>query len=427
MCELIPFTDLAHINPSVNGSLTSMDMDVSFIPMQDVSNSGKWIDKQTRKKSSVINGYTAFQEGDILFAKITPCMENGKGTHAIGLANGIGFGSTEFHVLRAKENAFPEFIFHWCNSIELRTAAEAQMTGSAGQKRVPTNFFSKFKIVRIGIYEQKAIATILDTLDITIQQAQALIAKLKQVKAGMLQDLLTRGLDDNGELRDPVRHPEQFKDSPLGQIPKEWNPIPIGRIKDFITSGSRGWAQFYQKDGPIFIRIGNLTREHINLNLDDLIHVSPPAGTEGARTKVKTGDILISITADLGIIGYISEKIGEAYVNQHIALVRLKEKINSRWVAHYLASSTYQRHFSYLNDSGAKAGMNLTSVENLLVPIPTSEKEQFQIDIMIDSTDDQIEKAELYFKKLTFLKQALMQDLLTGKVRVPENMMEAMP
>lgn len=146
MPEMIPFVDLVQINPSITCPLTKADCEVSFIPMQDVSNNGDWIHRQSRLFSSIGNGYTAFQEGDVLFAKITPCMENGKGTHALGLLNSIGFGSTEFHVLRAKGEASSRFVFHWCHSIELRHAAEAQMTGSAGQRRVPADFFSKFQI-----------------------------------------------------------------------------------------------------------------------------------------------------------------------------------------------------------------------------------------------------------------------------------------
>ena len=267
-------------------------------------------------------------------------------------------------------------------------------------------------------------AAILDTIDETIRQTEVLIAKLRQVKAGMLHDLLTCGLDDNGELRDPVRYPEQFKDSLLGRIPKEWNVLPLCIILDFITSGSRDWAQFYTNEGPLFLRIGNLTRKHINLRFDDLVYVQPPQGTEGARTKITTGDLLISITADLGIIGCAPEDIGVAYVNQHIALVRLRKEFNPRWVAHYLSSPFYQRYFGLLNDAGAKAGMNLTSVGNLLVPISDRDIESFQIAKAVDDADKQIEITEKNLKKLFLLKQGLMQDLLTGRIRVPESVME---
>jgi type I restriction enzyme S subunit len=204
-----PITELAAINPRVNTTTLEPDALVSFIPMSDVSEMGQWTGKQARRLSEVRNGYTAFQEGDVLFAKITPCMENGKGCHAVGLVNGVGFGTTEFHVLRAKPGGDVRFIYHWLHSEALRRKAEAMMTGSAGQQRVPAEFFEQYKIPLLPFSDQRRIAGILDTVDAAIQHTEALIAKLKQVKAGLLHDLLTRGLDEHGQLRDPVAHPEQ--------------------------------------------------------------------------------------------------------------------------------------------------------------------------------------------------------------------------
>ncbi len=248
MPKLIPFSDLAQVNPPATRSFPAPDCEVSFIPMQDVTDSGDWAHRQTKKISSIGNGYTAFQEGDVLFAKITPCMENGKGTHAIGLVNGVGFGSTEFHVLRAKGEYSSRFIFHWCNSSELRQAAEVLMTGSAGQKRVPVEFFSKFLVTRIGENEQHAIADILDNVNDAIRRTEAVIAKLRLMKAGMLHDLLTRGIDENGGLRDPLRHPEQFKDSPLGRIPKEWEIAKLDDLAEIIM-GQSPPGSFYNQEG----------------------------------------------------------------------------------------------------------------------------------------------------------------------------------
>ncbi|OLE51313.1 MAG: hypothetical protein AUG51_23610 [Acidobacteria bacterium 13_1_20CM_3_53_8] len=130
-------TDLADINPPVSVDGLSPDSSVSFIPMADVSDKGQWTNRQTRKLCEVRSGYTAFKEGDVLLAKITPCMENGKGCHAVGLENSVGFGSTEFHVLRAKSDVDARFVFHWSQSEMLRRQAEAKMIGSAGQQRVP--------------------------------------------------------------------------------------------------------------------------------------------------------------------------------------------------------------------------------------------------------------------------------------------------
>lgn len=161
--------------------------------------------------------------------------------------------------------------------------------------------------------EQKKIAAILSAVDEAIQATEAVIAQTRRVKEGLLQDLLTRGI---GHTR--------FKQTEIGEIPEEWEVRRLGRLAEFVTSGSRGWGQYYAKEGALFVRITNLTRESISIDLTDAKYVALPSGTaEAKRTRLVDGDILVSITADLGIIGLVGPGLGEAYVNQHIALVRL--------------------------------------------------------------------------------------------------------
>ncbi|MEH1860746.1 MAG: restriction endonuclease subunit S [Nostoc sp.] len=266
--------------------------------------------------------------------------------------------------------------------------------------------------------EQKKIAEILDTVDEAIARTSSLIIKLKQTKAGLLQDLLTRGLDEDGKLRDPQAHPEQFKDSPLGQIPRYWDIERLESFAEFITSGSRGWAAYYSDEGAMFIRIGNLTREHLNLKLNNIAYVKLPASIEGARARVQAGDLLISATADLGIIGVIPSSFEEAYVNQHIALIRLDQnRINSWWVGNYLSGELGQKKFYQLNDIGAKSGLNLQTIGALLIVVPPIQ-EQEKIVKIINTYNVRICTEEAYLNKLKLHKQGLMQDLLTGKVRV---------
>ena len=233
-----------------------------------------------------------------------------------------------------------------------------------------------------------------------------------------MHDLLTKGIDENGNIRSEETH--EFKDSPLGRIPVEWNIFSLESISSGITSGSRGWAKFYSDDGAVFIRIGNLTREHINLRFEEIKFVQPPQSMEGKRTSVQPGDLLISITADLGIIGVVSKYLFEAYVNQHIALVRLDSKRNNpRFIGHYLASRDGQRQFEKFNESGAKAGLNLPTVGSLEIPT-SSHSEQHRICEILDSIDHQISEGWSKLEKLNRVKTGLMQDLLTGKVRVTE-------
>ncbi len=300
---------------------------------------------------------------------------------------------------------------YWATN--LRTVSQGSTFEAVGKREL-----QNLQVFYPTLPEQRRIAEILDTADRAIGETEALISKLKQMKTGLMHDLLIRGLDERGQLRDPNAHPEQFKDSPLGRIPRKWNVMPLESIAEMVTSGSRGWARYYSDEGPIFLRIGNLTREHVNLRLNDLVHVRPLANGEGSRTRVREGDLLISITADLGIIGVIPEHFGEAYVNQHIALVRLDcSKANPRWVGTYLAGQKAQKLFYRLNDPGAKAGLNLPTVSALPIALPDLH-EQHRIAEILDAHDARIRAEEAYRDKLKLQKKGLMEDLLTGRVRV---------
>lgn len=271
--------------------------------------------------------------------------------------------------------------------------------------------------------EQSKIAEVLSTVDRAIAQTEALIAKQQRIKTGLIQDLLTRGIDEHGNLRSEATH--AFKDSPLGRIPVEWEVKRLDSVAEFVTSGARGWAKYYREDGAIFLRIGNLTREHIDLRLDDIVYVQPPTSTEGTRTRVEQGDLLISVTADLGIIGVIPTNFSVAYVNQHIALARLdSEKASPRFVGWFLSAYQGRRQFDKLNESGAKAGLNLPTVRSLLFASP-SRAEQNRIAAMLDaSVEGGMQRVDT-LRKLRHLKTALMQDLLTGKVRVTPLLQQA--
>lgn len=277
-----------------------------------------------------------------------------------------------------------------------------------------------------AVQEQREIAQILDTLDTVIHETEAIIAKLKAVKQGLLHDLLTRGIDANGELRPPqAEAPHLYKPSPLGWIPKEWDVVPLESVSKLVTSGSRDWARFYADSGALFVRIGNLTREHINFRYESTMYVHPPRNADGQRTRLESDDILISITADLGIIGVVPDGLGEAYINQHIALVRPDlSAVNSRFVGHYLAGPVAQTYISKLNDAGAKAGLNLPTIRRLLTAKPLR-SEQDHIAARLDEIDNRIQNAATESAKLRELKAGLMDDLLTGRVRVTPLLEEA--
>lgn len=284
--------------------------------------------------------------------------------------------------------------------------------------------FSKIKVVLPPYYEQTQIANILSKVDESISQTKQLITKYTRIKTGLMQDLLTKGIDENGNIRSEETH--EFKDSPLGRIPKEWEVPVLDEIKDFITSGSRGWAKYYNVEGSQFIRITNLKRRQIEIDKTEIKFVKLPGSAEGMRSRLQAGDLLISITADLGMIGVVSADFGDAFVNQHIALVRLiQTEINPNFIGYFLCSQQGQIMFSLLNDGGAKAGLNLKTIGKIPV-IKPSKTEQNLIVERIEAVKDTIINFYTQLSKLQSLKTGLMQDLLSGKVRVNHLVKETM-
>ncbi len=185
-----------------------------------------------------------------------------------------------------------------------------------------------------------------------------------------------------------------------------------------ITSGPRGWARYYANAGAKFIRIGNLTRDHVNLRLGDMQFVAPPTGAEGDRTQLAEGDVLCSITADLGMIGLIPCDFGPAYINQHIALIRPRpDDLVPGWLANFLAGERMQNWIRSINESGAKAGLNLPTIKALPVTMPRA-SEQRKIADILSLCDRQVAETSDQVGKLHRKKVGLLQDLLTGRVPV---------
>jgi restriction endonuclease S subunit len=185
----VPLSDLVELNPSL-GIRLSDETEVSFIAMADVSEVGRIIHSEARKYIEVKNGFTVFRDGDILFAKITPCMENGKGALASDLCNGIGFGSTEFHVLRPKLRDDAEFIFHLTMLPVFRRAAKRYMRGSAGQQRVPSDFLRDYRIAIADRSRRKEIGETLASMTQQIEQISIMQTKLGSLTSTLLNGVL---------------------------------------------------------------------------------------------------------------------------------------------------------------------------------------------------------------------------------------------
>lgn len=180
------------INPS-KAVVKNMDDDtlVSFIDMSSLSNEGFIIDKEDRPLSEVRKGsYTYFAENDVIIAKITPCMENGKCALAQGLTNGIGFGSSEFHIFRANAKVLPLFLFFSLNRQKVRDEAAKNMTGASGHRRVPISFYENWTIPVPSIQEQKSIVAQITSYEAEIAKARTIMDTCQSRKQAVLDKYL---------------------------------------------------------------------------------------------------------------------------------------------------------------------------------------------------------------------------------------------
>ena len=212
-----------------------------------------------------------------------------------------------------------------------------------------------------------------------------------------------------------------YKKTEVGVIPEDWEVVQLSDMEPFVTSGSRGWAAYYATHGNLFVRITNLSRESIYLDLTDSKFVRlPPEASEGVRTQLKEHDVLISITADIGIVGYVDATVSSpAYINQHIALVRLNPtKGRGQFVSYFLASERGQKNFRATTDIGAKAGMSLAGVGRIQTALPPP-PEQYAIAAALSDVDALLSGLDKLIAKKRDLKQAAMQQLLTGHTRLP--------
>ena len=401
------------------------DTPVSFIPMSDLTEGGDWSGRQVRVLREVTRGFTAFSDGDVLVAKITPCFENGKGACVEHLTNGIGFGSTEFHVLRPRDGTSSRFVHHLVQSARLRRAGEAFMIGSAGQRRVPRDFFDKYPAPELNSDEQVGVSLVLDTLDTAIRQTEAIIEKLKLVKQGLLHDLLTRGIDDNGELRPPQSEaPHLYKQSALGWIPAQWE---VATIRDLLAdsdpamrSGPFGSALLKEElveHGIPLLGIDNVLTEKFHGNFTRF--VTPSKFAQLSRYAVRPRDLMITIMGTVGRCCLVPDDIGRALSSKHTWTITLDKRKYMPVLA--MLQVNYSpwalSHFARDEQGGIMSAIRSDTLRALRLPLPPM-AEQLRIVGILGVLSQRIEKESAAIAKHGLERSGLMDDLLTGRVRV---------
>lgn len=335
---MVALAEVATLNP--RGPRLGPDEPVSFLPLAELSVDGTTTLGETRPYAEVSKGYTPFRNGDLLVAKITPSFQNGK-TGQARIAHEFGMGTTEFHVVRPDKDLLDSrYALRVLRHGSVIEAGERRMTGSAGQRRVPITFFADLQLPLPPLPDQRRIAGILDHVDALRAARRASLAKLDELISA-----------------------ETNRTAGIGAH----KSTPLGECLMFLTSGSRGWAKYYSTGGPLFIRIQNVRSGR--LDLADTARVTPPNDAEARRTRVHVGDVLISITADLGRTAVVTASIGDAHISQHLALLRAPS-IESTYLAHFLESADGRRQLTKRNRGQSKDGLNFHDIKSLEIPLP---------------------------------------------------------
>ena len=316
---------------------------------------------------------------------------------------GTGVMSPLYTVFKFKDDG-NEFYEHYFKTTGWHTyMRQASSTGARHDRMaISSDDFMAMPMPVSSPAEQQKIADCLSSLDELIAAQARKVDALKTHKKGLMQQLFPR----EGETQPRLRFPEF-------QNVGGWTRVTIGELKPFVTSGSRGWAPYYAEQGDLFVRITNLWRDSIYLDLTDCKYVQLPAGAnEGLRTQLKEHDVLISITADIGVIGYVDDSVpSPAYINQHIALVRFNERqLCGKYVAYFLASEKSQRLFCASTDTGTKAGMSLIGIQKIELMLPGLAEQQ-RIADCLTSLDSLITAATQELETLKTHKKGLMQQL----------------
>lgn len=296
--------------------------------------------------------------------------------------------------------------------------AEAVSVGST-VKGIKVKDYLNIQVPLAPPPHQSKIAEILDTLDAAIRGTEGVVAKLKAMKQGLLHDLLTRGIDANGDLRPPQPDaPHLYKQTPLGWLPMEWDVAELGAITSLITSGSRGWARFYSDDGQLFVRSQNVRMGH--LDLTERQHVRVAASAEGARTGLEASDFLVTITGNgVGNACVVPDEWDEtAFVSQHVGLVRFFDKSLGGYAGRYFIAGGPGNHQILDAQYGqSKPGLSLTNLRELRMGIPPV-SERTNLMTILAEADEKIADESALLDKLRLQKSGLMDDLLTGRTPV---------
>lgn len=463
----VSLDDVCEINPRMvwNNDFTS-DMPVTFIPMAAVDDiSGKIVKPQVREIASVWKGYTRFSEGDVLFAKITPCMENGKAAIAHGLINGLGFGSTEFHVLRPTEAVEGKWIFYYVRQQSFRDSAARMMTGTAGQLRVPAKYLSESFIPLPPFSEQQRIVEAIEAqftrLDAGVAALKRLRANLKRYKAAVLKaacegklveqdpddepasELLKRILkerrakwaaEQRAKGKDPrkltYKEPAAPDTADLPDLPEGWvwaTTEQLAAVEKYAMAigpfGSNLMVKDYRLEGIPLIFVKEI-RSGV-FDRPDLPRISPEKAEELRSHHVHPGDLVITKMGDPpGDVSIFPDNIPLAVATSDCIKWTLSQYLpNRRYFLYGIRFPIVKNQILKITRGVAQQKMSLARFKGVSIPVaPLSEQNRIvdAIDETLSNISDISELIDANLKRAERLRQSILREAFAGRL-VPQD------
>jgi type I restriction enzyme S subunit len=335
--------------------------------MEAVTETGRVNIEEVRQIGDVYNGYTYFGDGDVLVAKITPCFENGKRGRVIGLRNGIGFGTTELHVLRPSRKINRDYLFYLISTDRFRHEGQAEMRGAAGQQRVPTDYIRSFVVPLPSIPEQCAIAAFLDRetekIDALIENKERIIKLLEEKRQTIIAHAVTKGLDPNARMK----HSGVVW---LGEIPEHWEVTQLRYLVREGTTITYGIVQAGPdvEDGVPYIRTSDMAGDH--LPREGYLRTSHEIDTSYVRSKVSTGDVVIAIRATIGKPLIVPPYLDGANLTQGTAKFSPGPSVIAEFICLFLRSPQAIGQFERLSKGATFKEITLEMLRKFDVSLP---------------------------------------------------------
>ena len=273
--------------------------------------------------------------------------------------------------------------------------------------------------------EQAAIVRYLDHADRRIQRyiraKQKLITLLEEQKQALIHRAVTGKVDIRTGLPYPAYKPSGVEW--LGDIPEHWERCRLRNVVSEVTTGSRGWSSYASDTGPLFIRVANLNRGSLQLRFDDVVRLNLPNTAEVARTRIKAGDLLVSVTAYIGSVGVAPEEFEEAYVSQHVARCQPDPGPSSQWLGYVLLSRVGQTHGQMSLYGGTKDGLSLDDVKNYQILLPPRCEQSHLVRWIERESSSLVRLGDNAKRQINLLREyrtRLIADVVTGKLDVRE-------